>query len=78
MRTREVLRKLVSGELVAKGIMGYYLLDKMSIRSALLQDGELMVESPDGSILGFLYLNEENQLSFLPYNYYLPQSYIES
>lgn len=62
----KVLRKIISGEYVCRDRMGFYILDKDSIKESLYQDGELMVEDWNGTPVGHLFVDENNSIGFLP------------
>lgn len=74
----EILRKIISGEYCAKDISGVYLLTKQDIKEALALSGEIIVEDNDGNILGYLFLNQDREIRFIPYTHHTSTSYIES
>lgn len=70
----EILRKIISGEYCAKDMLGDYLLTKQDIKEALASG--IIVEDENGSILGYLFLDEDRKIGFIPYTHHTP--YIES
>lgn len=72
----EILRKVISGEYCAKCTLGVYLLTKQDIKEALASGVEIIVEDGNGDILGYLFLNQDREIGFIPYTHHA--SYIES
>lgn len=72
----EILRKIISGEYCAKNMLGVYLLTKQDIKEALASGMEIIVEDGNGSILGYLFFNQDREIGFIPYTHHT--SYIES
>lgn len=72
----EILRKIISGEYRAKNMLGVYLLTKQDIKEALESGMEIVVEDWNRNIVGYLFLNQDRKIGFIPYTHHT--SYIES
>ncbi|MCY0867223.1 MAG: hypothetical protein OWQ49_06720 [Aquificaceae bacterium] len=66
----EIIRKIISGEYCAKSILGDYLLTKQDIKEALASGEEIIVEDGNGNILGYLFLNQDGEIGFIPYTHH--------
>ena len=66
----EILRKIISGEYCAK-CLGVYLLTKQDIKEALVSGVEIIVEDGNGNILGYLFLNQDREIGFIPYTHHI-------
>mgnify|MGYP000468809282 FL=1 len=73
MILRKIISGIISGEYCAKSTLGDYLLTKQDIKEALASG--IIVEDENGSILGYLFLNQDRKIGFIPYTH---TSYIES
>mgnify|MGYP001627355344 CR=1 FL=1 len=76
----EVIKKIKMGYAYAKDTLGFYLLTVQDIKQALAASGEVIVEDRDGNILGYLFLDQDFKISFIPYTHHTSYhtSYIES
>jgi len=73
----QILKKIISGEYCAKSsTLGDYLLTKKDIQETLASGVEIIVEDENGSILGYLFLDQDRKIGFIPYTHHT--SYIES
>jgi len=74
MILRKIISGIISGEYCAKSTLGDYLLTKQDIKEALASG--IIVEDENGSILGYLFLDQDRKIGFIPYTHHT--SYIES
>jgi len=75
MILRKIISGIISGEYCAKSTLGDYLLTKQDIREALASGVEIIVEDENGSILGYIFIDQDRKIGFIPYTH---TSYIES